>query len=67
MCSVPRLNDLPCVHHGDAIGSLSNHTKVVGNEQERGTTLGGGAAKQVKHLRLDRHVEGGGWLVGDDH
>ena len=62
-----RLDDLALEHHCDAIGEIGDHAHVVGDEDDRGSVLVAQVAQQFEDLGLDRHVEGGGRLVGDDH
>ncbi len=61
----PLLNDPPGVHHRDLVAHLGNHPEVVGDEEHR---RAGGAlqrAHQLQDLSLDRNVERGRRLVGD--
>ena len=56
---------LPRVHHRDAARHLGDHAHVVRDEHQRHAALLLQRAQQVEDLRLDRHVERGGGLVGD--
>ena len=58
---------LPEVHHGDAVAHVAHDGEVVGDEDQRQAELALQVAQQVQDLRLDRHVERGDRLVGDDH
>ena len=60
------LGDAPGVHHRDPVGGLGDHAHVVRDEHHRGAALARQALEQLDDLRLDRHVERGGRLVGDD-
>src|SRR5262245_52516900 len=60
------LDDLAGVHHGHAIAHLGDDAEVVRHEDQRHTGLALDVLEQVEVLRLDRHVEVGGGLVGDD-
>ena len=54
------------IHHGHAVADLPGGAEIVGGEQHRGAALGDQVAQQLEDLRLDRHVERRGRLVGDD-
>ena len=60
------LDDAARVHHGDAIGGLGDHAHVVRHQHHRGAVLAAQPLQQLDDLRLDRHVERGRRLVGDD-
>src|SRR5262249_28430030 len=60
------LDDLAQVHHGYAGRDVLDDREVVGDEQVREAELGLQILEQVHDLRLDRDVEGGDRLVGDD-
>ena len=60
------LDDPARVHHRDAVAGLGDHAHVVGDEHDRGAVLLAEALQQRNDLRLDRDVERGGRLVGDD-
>jgi hypothetical protein len=60
------LDDPAGVHDGDAIGHLGDDAEVVRDEQQREPEAVAQLAQQVEDLRLDRHVERGRRLVGDD-
>ena len=62
----PDLDDAPGVHHGDAIGGLGDHAHVVRDQHHRGAVLAAQPLQQLDDLRLDRDVERGRRLVGDD-
>ena len=59
------LDDLAAVHHGDAVGHLGDDAEVVGDQHDARAAIGLQLAHQVEDLRLDRDVERGGRLVGD--
>ncbi len=48
------------------VGELGDHPEVVGDEDDRGAELLAQRPHQLEDLRLDRHVERGGRLVGDE-
>ena len=52
-------------HHDDPVGDLGDHGHVVGDEQDRHPDLLLQELDQVEDLGLDRDVEGGRGLVGD--
>ncbi len=60
-----RLDDAAGVHHRHVVGVMRHHAEVVRDEQDAHAGLGLQAAHQRQDLRLDRHVERGGRLVGD--
>jgi hypothetical protein len=60
-----RLDDPPRVHDRDAIGELRHDAEVVGDEDEGEARFPLDVLQQAQVLSLDRHVERGGRLVGD--
>ena len=60
------LDDLAGVHDGDPVAHLGDHAEVVGDEDDRRPGLVAQVPHQVEDLRLDRDVEGGRRLVGDE-
>src|SRR5215471_9117967 len=58
-------NQFAQVHHPDPVAYVGNDRQVVCDKQvcqpERGLEI----AQQIQHLRLDRDVERGHWLVAD--
>ena len=60
------LDDLAAVHHGDPVGHLGHHAEVVGDQHHARAGVGLQLAHQVEDLRLDRDVERGRRLVGDE-
>ena len=62
---VRHLHDLPGIHDRDLLGHLGDHPEVVGDEKDGGAGLLLELVHQIEDLRLDRHVEGRGRLVGD--
>ena len=60
------LGDAAGVHHGHAVAGLGDHAHVVRDQHHGGAALLADALEQLDDLRLDRHVERGGRLVGDD-
>ena len=59
------LDDAAGVHDRDAIGHLGDDAEIVGDQQQRQAHPRLQLAQQVEDLRLDRHVERGRRLVGD--
>ncbi len=59
------LDDLAALHDVDALGHLADDAEVVGDEQQRHAHLALQLLQQLEDLRLDRHVERGGRLIGD--
>ena len=61
----PLLDDAAGVHDDDAVGDVRDHAEVVGDQDDPGPGLGAELPELVEDLRLDRHVERGRRLVGD--
>ena len=59
------LDDLAGVHDRDVVGLLGDHAEIMGDQQQRHADLLLQLFHQIENLRLDRHVERGGRLVGD--
>ena len=53
------------IEHQHAVGDLGDHAEIVGDEQDGEPRLALQVAQQRQDLRLDRHVERRGRLVGD--
>ena len=62
----PLLDDSAGVHHDDAVGDLGDHPQVVGDQQHADAVLAAEPTELDEDLRLDRDVESGSRLVGDD-
>ena len=60
------LDDLAGVHHGDSVAHPGDDAEVVGDQQHGDVEALLKVGEQVEDLRLDRHVEGGRRLVGDE-
>ena len=60
------LDDLAGVHDRHPVAHLGDDAEVVGDEDDRGAGLVAQVAHQVEDLGLDRHVERGRRLVGDE-
>jgi hypothetical protein len=61
----PGLHDAARVHDGDPVAELGHDAEVVGDEDHREAGLALDVLQEAQVLRLDRHVEGGRRLVGD--
>ena len=61
----PGLHDPARVHDGDAVAQLGHDAEVVGDEDQREVGLALDVLQQAQVLGLDRHVERGRRLVGD--
>ena len=60
------LLNLAAIHDGDAVARFCDDREVVGDEQDRACFVPRlHLEHQVEDLRLNRHVERGGRLVGD--
>ena len=60
-----RLHEHARVHHVDALAHAGDDAEVVRDHDQRRVLLGDELTQQVEDLRLDRHVERGRRLVGD--
>ena len=60
-----RLDDPPGVHHRDPVAQAGDHAEVVGDQQHREAESLLQVGEQLEDLRLDRDVERGRRLVGD--
>src|SRR5690606_9922911 len=60
------LDDPARVHHVYPVGVTSHHTEIVGDDDERDPEPLREILHQLQDLRLDRHVQRSGRLVGDD-
>ena len=59
------LADLAAAHHHHVIGDVTHHREIVGDEQHRHLVLALELGDEIQDLLLDRDVERGGGLVGD--
>ena len=64
---VAALDDLAALHHVDAVGEAAHDAEIVGDEHDRHAEPLLQIGEQLEDLRLDRHVERGRRLVGDQH
>ncbi len=64
--AAPQLDQLAEPQHGDAMRDLGDHAEVVRDEEHAGAVARLQVADQRKDLRLRRHVERGGGLIGDE-
>ena len=60
-----RLDDLTLGHDEDAISKLADDAEIMGDEQHRHAMLGLQATKKIEDLGLNRDVERGRRLVGN--
>ena len=60
------LDELAGVHHRHPVGDARDHAEVVRDEDIAMPNSRCSSREQPQDLRLDRHVERGGRLVGDD-
>ena len=63
----PFLDHPAGVHHQHPVGDLGDDAEVVGDQDRGQAALAVELLEQAQDLRLDRHVERGGRLVGDQH
>jgi hypothetical protein len=59
------LHRLPVIHHHGAVRDLGNYSHVVRDEEDRHILFLLQNLEEVQDLRLDRDVERGCRLVGD--
>ena len=59
------LDHAACVHHDHPLGEVGDDAHVVGDQDDRGAVVALKALHQLQDLSLDRHVERGRRLVGD--
>ena len=59
------LDDAARLHDADAVGDAADHAEVMADQQQGQAAGGFFSGQQVQDLRLDRDIERGGWLVGD--
>src|SRR5579863_1468442 len=64
--AIGKLNDLPDVHDGDARRDVADDREIVRDEQVRQPKLLLQIFEQIDDLRLNRDVERGDGLVGND-
>ena len=60
------LHDATRIHHRDLVGLLGDHAEVVADEHERHPPFALESCEQLEDLCLNRDVERGGRLVGDE-
>ena len=60
------LDDLAGVHHGDPVAHPGDDAEVVGDQQHGDVEALLQVGEELEDLRLDRHVERGRRLVGDE-
>src|SRR5262245_38687434 len=63
----PTFDDAAGIHHRNAVAHPGDDPEVVGDEQDRHPRLRLQPLQQLQVLELDRYVERGGRLVGDQH
>ena len=59
-------DDLALAHDGYGVAHLRRHAQIVRDEEHGEAQPVADIGYQTKHLRLNRHVEGGNRLVGDE-
>ncbi len=64
-CRCARSTIRPAVEHVDRLAQPGDHAEVVRDHDQRGAGLANQLAQQLEDLRLDRDVQRGGRLVGD--
>src|ERR1019366_10134384 len=66
LVSGARLDEIAAIHHANAVRDHLDHREAVTDEQEGKAITIAQIHDQVQDLRLNRYVEGGNRLVGDD-
>ena len=61
----PLLHDLAGIEHDDAVADFGDGTEIVRDEEDRTVQFLTQFAQELQDLRLERHVERGGDLIGD--
>ena len=65
LCDTSRFDNPSAVHDGDPIDQLRDYAQIMGDEEHRNVEPVAQLAKQAKDLDLDRDIERGGRLIGD--
>ncbi len=65
VAGAPDLHDFSSAQDRDAVGDLGDDAEIVRDEEHAGAVLALQVADQREDLRLRRHVERGGRLVGN--
>ena len=63
----PVLDRTPGVHHHHGLGRLRDHPEVVGDQDHADVEVALDLVDELEDLRLHRHVERCGGLIGDQH
>jgi hypothetical protein len=61
----PLLHEPTGIEHGDTVGDLRRHAEIMSDQQHRQPGAMAQGVEQREELRLDRGVERGGRLVGE--
>ena len=59
------LDHATAIHHNHSFGDLSHDPQVVRNEHDCGPEFLLNLLNQFENLRLNRHIERGRWLIGN--
>ena len=59
------LDDLARIHHRDLVGMAGDDAEIVGDENDRHVPLALQLPQKIQYLALNRDVQRGGGLVGD--
>jgi hypothetical protein len=65
LVTVANFNQTAVLHHCNSVSKNLNHGNVVADEQTGELQLFLQFLKQVKESCLNRYVESGGWLIGN--
>ena len=60
------LDNLPVLHHHDAIGHIGDDTHIVGDQDDAGLDAMPQITHEIKDFGLHRHIQRGGGLIGNE-
>jgi len=63
--SIPRLDDLSCIHHGHPIAHHPNHPQVMGDKDIGQVKAGLQFQEQFEDRGLNGNIQSGGRLIQD--
>ena len=64
---IGRFDEFAAMHDVDLVAQLGDHSEVMGDDEHGQIALAVEPAQHLDHLVLDRGVERGGRLIGDQH
>ena len=57
----------PRIHDRNPIRLARHHAKIMRDQHHRHAIGLTQIREQIKHLRLHRHIQRGGWFIGNQH